>query len=220
LIDLTERPAARRARLRALSLPLLLSAVIAVSFGSVARAEEPETDPYPDPKLNLLPGSREFFASSYQPAARNVALLKELKAGMGARRVVLAPNKKQIGWLMCRGSFPVYAPGQVTYASWVRTAINAELEQAGLFAPDAPKVQVWLDRFDFSSAMFGNAQWMIDLSMADEAKPPISVTSVYEFEGTVRGEEACRNVTFQLQTALEGALFKLYSTPGFSEMFR
>jgi hypothetical protein len=218
MIDLTGQPAARRARLRALSLPLLLSVATALSFGSGARAEAP--DPDPDPKLNLLPGSREFYATSYQPAAKNVALLKELKAGMGARRVVLAPNKKQIGWLMCRGSFPVYAPGQVTFASWVRTAINLELEQAGLSAPDAPKVQIWLDRFNFSSAMFGNAQWMIDLSLADEGKPPISVTSVYEFEGTVRGEEACGKVTFQLQTALEGALFKLYSSPGFSEMFR
>lgn len=216
--DLTGQPAARRARLRARALPLLLSAVTALSFGSVARAEVP--DPDPDPKLNLLPGSREFYASSYQPAAKNVALLKELKAGMGARRVVLAPNKKQIGWLMCRGSFPVYAPGQVTFASWVRTAINLELEQAGLSAPDAPKLQIGLDRFNFSSALFGNAQWMIDLSLADEGKPPISVTSVHEFEGTVRGEEACRKVTFQLQTALEGALFKLYSSPGFSELFR
>lgn len=208
------RSAAPCTLLRALAFALPVALPLALAWAPPAHAEQPKV------RHILLPGFREFYANSYQPAAKNVALLNELKTGMAARRVAFASDKNQFDGLLCRGSYPIYAPGQATFASLVEAAINLELEQAGLSTPDAPKVQIWLDQFDFSSAVFGNAQWAIDLTLAAEGKAPVSVTSVHEFEGRSGAGSACGQVSFQLQTALESALFKLYSAPGFSALFR
>ncbi|NRF69829.1 hypothetical protein HLB44_22745 [Aquincola sp. S2] len=188
---------------------------LALSFAPAAHAERPKEH------YILLPGFREFYANSYTPSAKNVALLNQLKIGATTpRRVAFHPDKKQFDWLLCRGSYPIYAPGQASFATLLEAAVNLELQQAGLASEDGPKVQIWLDQFDFSSALFGNAHWAIDLTLADEGKPPISVTSVHEFEGRHGAGTACGQISFQLQTALEGVLFKLYSAPGFSALFR
>ncbi len=163
-----------------------------------------------------IPGFRSYVASGYTPSARNIELIKEMKAKAPALRLLkfdLAKNNKDM--LLCRASFPVYGPNKTPFASLVEAAANLELVEAGLAAQDATTVQATLDEFDFSS--FGTGKWTLRATLTAAGKPPLVVSHEYSYPVSGGAVAGCTDVTNALVPGIEAFLYALYSDPRFIE---
>lgn len=166
-----------------------------------------------------IPAFHVYIASGYTPSERNIELLRGLKERMTTRRLVVfdaAKNNKNM--LVCRASYPVYGPNKTPFATLIEAAVNMELAAAGLATMEAPKIEATLDEFDFSS--FGGGKWKIDATFAAEGKPPVSVKSVHSYALSALAASSCADVMNAMPAGIEAFLYKLYSEPGFQDLFR
>ena len=133
------------------------------------------------------------------------------------RLIVFDTTKNSNSMLICRGSYPVYAPNKTPFATLLEAAANIELSFVGLATRDAPTIQATLNEFDFSS--LGDGKWEIDATFVAEGKDPISVKSVYEYPVSIAAASSCGDVTNAMPAGIEAFLNKLYSDPRFQELF-
>jgi hypothetical protein len=190
----------------------LVLSVAAVSAGA-------QTDSYdvfnlPGGKTLMVPSFRTYVASGYKPSEKNIEFLKGLKEKVTAPKLLafdLTKNNKDM--MLCRASFPVYAPNKTSFAAFVEAAINMELVASGLVEPEAPRLPATLNEFEFSS--FGGGKWTIDVSATPENKPALNVKNVYEYSVSFTAGKGCADVMQALPMGVESFLMKLYSDPGF-----
>lgn len=170
----------------------------------------------PGGRMLVVPAFRTYVATGYTPSERNIEFLKELRAkGPSLKLVTFDTEKNNKNMLLCRGSFPVYAPNKTPFASLVEAAANMELAGSGLSAPDAPRMQATLDEFDFSS--FGTGRWTIRATLAAEGKSPLVVEHEYTYPVSGSAVVGCGDVMKALVPGIESFLYKLYSDPRFVE---
>lgn len=174
----------------------------------------------PGGKSIVVPAFRTYVATGYTVSEKNVAFLRELKEKLGTPRLVtfdIAKNNSNM--LLCRGSFPVYAPNKTPFATLVEAAVNMELVAAELATPEAPRIQASLNEFDFSSSMFSGGKWSINATFNAEGTPPLTVKNTYEYPVSYGAAEGCNKVMKALPAGIEAFLFKFYSDPAFLELF-
>lgn len=196
-----------------------LAVLVFLSLSPAAIAAENDIYIFSDGSSIVVPSFRTYMATGYTPSEKNVAFLKGLKERIGSPKLLAfdaAKNNRNM--LLCRASFPVYGPNKTPFASLVEAAANMELVAAGIATPEAPRIQASLDEFDFSS--FGGGRWNIDATLAADGRPPLTVSSVYEYPVSAGAVNACADVMNALPAGIEAFLLKLYSDPGFIEVLR
>lgn len=170
-------------------------------------------------KTIAVPGFRTYIATGYAPSEKNIEFLKGLKEKVGSPKLLaFDATKNNKNMLLCRASFPVYGSNKTPFASLIEAAANMELVASGLATPDAPRIPASLDEFDFSS--FGGGKWSIDATLTVDAKPPLTVKSVYTYPVSAGAVNGCTDVMNALPAGIEAFLLKLYSDPGFLEVLR
>lgn len=196
-----------------------LVALAALFSSPAAIAADNDIFIFSDGSSIVVPSFRTYMATGYAPSEKNVAFLKGLKEKIVSPKLLaFDATRNNQNMLLCRVSFPVYGPNKTPFASLVEAAANMELVEAGLATPDAPRIQASLDEFDFSS--FGVGRWNIDATLAADGKPPLIVSSVYEYPVSAGAVNACADVMNALPSGIEAFLLKLYSDPGFIEALR
>lgn len=120
-------------------------------------------------------------------------------------------------YLMCRGSYPLYAPGKVSYEAFLANSIKHDLSQAGLYADDAPtELSGYIKKIDFTS--MGNPQWEFEAVFSTPGRQPVTVRHTHSFETKGRAAEICDSVTGWFSYAVGDFLEKLYTDPGFKQL--
>jgi hypothetical protein len=194
-----------------------LLGLLALAASFLAGAADNEVLYLPGGKTLVVPAFRIYIATGYTPSERNLERLKELKANATAPRLVtFDPAKNNKNMLLCRGSFPVYAPNKTPFASLIEAALNLELTGSGLSPPDAPRIQGTLDEFDFSS--FGGGKWKISATFSVEGKAPVVIKQEYSYPVSAGAVGGCGDVMNALVPGIESFLLKLYSDPRFVDL--
>ena len=186
---------------------------------AVAQADNYDIFMLPGGKTLMVPSFRTYVASGYKPSEKNMEFLKGLKEKVTAPKLLafdVTKNNKDM--MLCRASFPVYAPNKTSFAAFVEAAINMELVASGLVDPEAPRVPATLNEFEFSS--FGGGKWTIDVSATPENKPALNVKNVYEYSVSFMAGKGCADVMQALPMGVESFLMKLYADPGFVELMQ
>jgi len=186
----------------------LLSLSLSVAAGDIEIAR-------PGRGAIMVPGFRTYAANGYAPSYQNLDVLKELRNKIAPLKpITFTSIPGQANFLLCRASFPVYAPNKTSFPSFVEGALNMELAQAGLITEDAARgIQGRLDDIDFSS--FGSGKWTLRATFSVEGKEPVTIKHEFAFSVSAGAVAGCTDVTNALTPAVEGLLLALYSDPRF-----
>lgn len=166
----------------------------------------------------VVPGFRNYFSGIYIPPEKNIDLLKQIKNIVPFINPVSFSTESPVNAsLICRMSYPVYAPGKIPFESFIEGALNTELIQAGLMKSNAQsQIQGRLDAIDFSS--FGSGKWTIQATFSAEGKAPLTLKHEYAYPVSGGAVKACSEVTNALVPAIQDFLYVLYSHPGFTDL--
>ena len=123
----------------------------------------------------VVPGFQTYFSNVYVPPVKNLELLKQIKSAVTFVNPISFTSESASGSaLICRMSYPIYAPGKIPFESFIEGALYTELNQAELLKPDASsQIKGRLDAIDFSS--FGSGKWTIQATFSAEGKEPLTV---------------------------------------------
>ena len=163
----------------------------------------------------VVPGFHTYFSNVYVPPVKNIELLKQIKSDVAFVNPISFTSDSPSGTaLVCRMSYPIYAPGKIPFESFIEGALNTELNQAGLINPDATSpIKGRLDAIDFNS--FGSGKWTIHATFSVEGKEPLIIKHEYTYPVSGGAVRACGEVTTALVPAIQEFLYVLYSDPGF-----
>lgn len=165
-----------------------------------------------------MPGFRTYFSNVYVSPEKNLEVLKQIKSAVTFINPISFSSASPSGpALVCRMSYPIYAPGKMPFEAFIEGALNAELNQAELIKPDAlSQIKGQLDAIDFSS--FGSGKWTIQATFTAEGKEPLTVKHEYAYPVSGGAVRACGEVTNALVPAIQEFLYVLYSHPGFVDL--
>lgn len=166
------------------------------------------------------PGYRTFSAAEYPPQLKNLALLGDLKSKLPAINITdFTADDPEMKTLVCRASWPMYAPKQIPYVDYIRGAMHQELLTAGLFDDEhgAP-ISAHLDYINFES--FGTGKWTITVTFSAPGKDPVTIKHVKEFSVSFLATNACATVRFELIPAMQEFLYAVYSDEKFQGLLQ
>lgn len=161
---------------------------------------------------------RTYFAGEYVAPEKNLALLREIKDRMPKIRIAdFGADDPDMATLVCRMSWPLYAPAKLPYTLFLAGAMRDELTREGLYSSDDGVVVTGhLDSMNFES--FGSGKWKIAATFSVEGKTPVTVKHETTFPVTFGAAGACRSVRDQLVPAMQEFLFAVYSDPQFQAL--
>jgi len=168
----------------------------------------------------MVPGFRTYASNGYVASEKNIELLKQVKSTISfVKPITLSSASPGNASLICRVSYPVYAPRKIPFELFIEDAVNTEIEQAGLMATDSSHtIKGHLDEFDFSS--FGSGKWTIQATFSAEGKEPLTVKQDYAYPVSGGAVAACGEVANALVPAVQEFLYALYSNPRFVDLSR
>jgi hypothetical protein len=163
-------------------------------------------------------GFRTYFSGEYVASEKNLAALREIKERMPKIRIAdFSADDPEMATLVCRLSWPVYAPAKLPYVLFLAGAMRDELTQAGLYSSnDGMEVTGHLDSMNFDS--FGSGKWKIAATFSVKGKPPVTVKHETAFPVAFGAVGACRSVRDNLVPAMQEFLFAVYSDPQFQAL--
>jgi hypothetical protein len=201
---------------------LLLAALISIFSAQVGAQTESHSGDFilnlPGKHSLFVQGFRTFFAGQYVAPEKNRAVLRQLKGQMSKIRIAdFSADDPDMTTLVCRLSWPVYAPAKLPYAMFLAGAMRDELTREGLYASDdGIAVTGHLDSINFDS--FGSGKWKIAATFSVEGKTPVTVKHDMAFPVGFGAASACRDVRDNLVPAMQEFLFAVYSDPQFQAM--
>lgn len=189
---------------------LLLTALISIFSAPVSAQSGTHT--------MFIEGFRTFVAGEYVASEKNLAVLRAIKYQMPKIRIAdFGADDPNMATLVCRMSWPLYAPAKLPYAMFLAGAMRDELTREGLYASnDGIAVTGRLDSINFDS--FGSGKWQIVATFSVEGKTPVTVKHETVFPVAFGAASACRSVRDNLVPAMQEFLFAVYSDPQFQAM--
>lgn len=168
----------------------------------------------------VVPGYRTYFSNVYVPTEKNLEVLMRIKQAVTFVNPISFTSESSSGSaLVCRMSYPIYAPGKISFESFIEGALYTELNKAMLLKPDASlQIKGRLDAIDFSS--FGSGKWTVQATFSAEGKEPLTVKHEYAYPISGGAVRACGEVTSALVPAIQEFLYALYSHPGFVDLVK
>ena len=165
-----------------------------------------------------LPPFMTYSAASYVPSEKNVAYLNQIKSELAPVRIVGFDLSDQASnSLLCRLSYPIYAPGKKTFASALADAMAFDLHAAGLYDHEKGNpIHGRLDGIDFNS--FGTGKWTIEATFSFSENYYLKVKSESTFPVSGNAISACQEVSRSFKMAMQEFLYGLYTDPGFKKL--
>lgn len=118
--------------------------------------------------------------------------------------------------LACRAAGPVTTPDGESFEEFIRQALIDQLQQAGLYSPNArTKLQGRLNEINFGSF---EGIWFLDLTITDAKGRSLTAHEDYRYDASVIGAEACRQTAQALMPAVQNLIRKVVSHPTFLKM--
>jgi hypothetical protein len=166
----------------------------------------------------FVQGFRSFFAGEYVAPESNLAALRAIKDGMPKMRIVdFGADDPTMTTLVCRMSWPVYAPAKLPYTLFIAGAMRDELTREGLYSSDdGIALTGRLNAINFES--FGTGKWKIEGAFSVDGKAPVVVTHETTFPVALGAASACRSVRDNLVPAVQAFLFAVYADPRFQAL--
>lgn len=189
---------------------LLLAALISMFSAQVSA--QSRTGPM------FLQGYRTYFAGQYVAPEKNLTMLREIKSKMPKIRIAdFSADDPAMNALLCRMSWPLYAPAKLPYTMFLAGAMRDELTREGLYSSDdGIEVAGRLDSINFDS--FGSGKWTIAATFSVEGKTPVTVKHETTFPVGFGAPSACKSVRDNLVPAMQEFLFAVYSDPQFQAL--
>lgn len=155
--------------------------------------------------------------SSYSPSFQNLNVLHGLTGRAEKINLGNFTDPKNTRSLMCRLEGPEQLPGNRTYVSYLKNALQSELTQAEFYSPHAKvKLDAILDQMTSDSVM-GSAHWTIQMTFNDHIQKPYTVKSTYHYSTNVIADIACTEVAQAFIPATQQFLKTLYGNPYFKK---
>ena len=201
---------------------LLLASLISIFSAQVSAQTETHSGDFilklPGKHSLFVQGFRTFFAGEYVAPEKNLAVLRQLKDQMRKIRIAdFIADDPDMTTLVCRLSWPVYAPAKLPYPMFLAGAMRDELTRAGLYASDdGIALTGHLDSINFDS--FGSGKWKIAATFSVEGKTPVTVKHEIAFPVGFGAASACKDVRDNLVPAMQEFLYAAYSDPQFQAM--
>ena len=166
----------------------------------------------------FVEGFRSYFAGEYVAPEKNLAVLREIKPRVSAIRIAdFTADDPDMNTLVCRMSWPIYAPAKLPYAMFLAGAMRDELAREGLYvANDGIEITGHLDSINFES--FGTGKWIIAATFSAAGKDPVTVKHETTFPVSFAASGACVQVRDKLVPAMQEFLFAVYSDPQFQAL--
>jgi hypothetical protein len=201
---------------------LLLATLISIFSAQVSAQTETNSGDFilklPGKGSMFVQGFRTYFAGEYVAPEKNLAVLRELKKQMPKIRIAdFSADDPEMTTLVCRMSWPLYAPAKLPYTVFLAGAMRDELTREGLYSSnDGIEVTGRLDSINFES--FGSAKWKIAATFSVEGKTPVTVKHETAFPVGFGASSACTSVRDNLVPAMQEFLFAVYSDPQFQAL--
>jgi hypothetical protein len=169
--------------------------------------------------LAMLAGCASLTAPRYTASADNVVALR----GLAPARVALGPFAgPATASLKCRGYGYIAPPDGLSFAEYVRRALESELKLAGVYDPNAPAVTLGgrLDEATFSSAngSTSNGFWDLALTLASSNGATLAARERYGFTPGYLADSACKQTAEALVPAVQDLVAKLVGDPRFRSL--
>lgn len=166
----------------------------------------------------FLQGFRTYFGGEYVAPDKNLAYLREMKPRLRLIKIAdFTAKDPDMTTLVCRLSWPVYAPAKLPYAMFLAGAMRDELTKAELYSEtEGVELKANLDSINFES--FGSAKWVIAVTFSAPGKAPVTVKHEMPFDVPFAAAGACRMVTSNLVPSMQEFLYAAYSDPQFQEL--
>jgi len=165
-------------------------------------------------------GCSSYRVSPYGLSADNVVRLKTFAQGKNVKIAVAAFSSTEANkGLTCRAAGNIRLPEGVTYSSYLRDSLIAELKLADLYSEASSRtLRANIDFIDFSSSI-GNGKWTIRITYSGEGvEKPFTVESVYGFSTNWVADKACQQVAQEFVQAVQRTHAKLIEAPEFSKL--
>lgn len=171
--------------------------------------------------------SATYVADRYSPSVENALVLRELatkvptaKLSVGKFDRILAYQPTQHGpqapnEIECRVGGWIVPPDNLTYAQYIRGALQGELRLAGLYSESGGiPIVATIKNLDFSS---NSGAWVIDASITIGPAKPFEVAVQHNFSvgDWWDGRTACDRVSRELMPAIQDFVGKLLHAPEF-----
>lgn len=162
-----------------------------------------------------LSACQSFSPQRYTAVPDNTLVLRSLSAG----KVKVNPFSLTTTFdASCRGGTNIDPPVNMTYQSYLQTALADELKVAGLYDEKNPNVVLSgsIDRLAFSSTKsLTNGEWTIGLKVSSSNGMSAYVSEIYQFESAFEGGSACRRTAEAFLPTVQELIAKLVRTTEF-----
>ena len=118
----------------------------------------------------------------------------------------------------CRGGANIDPPINMTFQSYLQTALTDELKVSGLYDEKSPKVVLAgnIDKLSFSSTKsLTNGEWSIGLRVTSSNGRSVYVSEIFQFESAFNGVTACRRTAEAFLPAVQNVIAKLVRSAEF-----
>jgi hypothetical protein len=163
----------------------------------------------------VLGGCSTYALPLYSPSGDTVMQLRKLPAAKVAVDAI-AGEQANTRVISCRGFTPIQVPEGQSFGEYVRGALRAELQLAGLY-DEASKLRLsgMLTQVDYSSGIT-DASWYLAMTVRSTNGASLVSSASYPFSGSFDGMVACN----QTAQAGMGAVQRLVKSIVFSSRFR
>lgn len=166
----------------------------------------------------LLSACSSYTVPRYSIDAESVAALRSGLAGKV--RVGDFVQAVQIDD-MCRGVGPIAPPDNLSFAGYIKRALESELKVAGIYStsPSDPMIRGNLMNLNFSSTrgMTGGA-WDIAIVVSSSNGQHSGFNEHYEFASGFDGWTACRQTADAFMPAVQNLVRTIVSSPDFRRL--
>ncbi len=169
-------------------------------------------------RTTFVPGFHTYFSGQYVAPEKNLSLLREIKEKISIVKISdFTANDPDMATLICRMSYPVYAPEKIPFVAFVAGALKDELSKAELYSLDSGvELSGRLNSINFES--FGSGKWTIAATFSVPGKEPVVVKHETPFSIPFSAVRACGQVKDNLVPAIQEFLFAVYSDSKFQEL--
>ncbi len=168
--------------------------------------------------LSSLLNACATVSPNYKTDAANQATLATFKVSHVAIGTFTEPNHISS---ICRARGPIRPPEGMTYAAFIRNALEQEIRTAGGLASGTPDITLTghLNVIDFSTSFhLVRGYWDLSLELLSSNGQALSVNEHYEFNSGFVGHIACNRAAKALPPAVDALIHKIVINKKFSEL--
>jgi hypothetical protein len=158
---------------------------------------------------------------TYSTSTENTIALRglsseNLKGGLGN----FSDSGKNESKVMCRLASPIGTPEGLTFSTYIRNALLAELVVANIFDENAKTIVTANLNDIYGSTTIGNAYWEFDITLTSSNGASFQTVSRYGYESSYLATSACSEMQRSFVPAVQKLNSEIIKHTGFASLLK